>query len=212
MQLRHAATIFVLAAALVSCAPAEEQAGGLPRPLAVANYPEGPYGTSVGDIIQDKALYGYKNADSEWDVVRLSDFYDPEGKNHTVMHINVSARWCTVCQAEARAESPKCTDDPAVGGLAKRGLVCYSAIFEGTGSSKKPPKPATKEDVDAWRDQFELSQAVVQDETMKWGEFFDKSATPLNMVVDLKTMQIVYVTVGYDPASIDREVNKRLNP
>src|SRR4051812_2059079 len=71
------------------------------------SYPVGPYGTGRGATIANLSFLGWKhpvdvNYDAtQFESVRLSDFYDPDG--HTgvkLLAINASAVWCSVCRSE----------------------------------------------------------------------------------------------------------------
>jgi len=179
-------------------ADAGPQDPGLVRDGGV-EYPSSPYGTSVGDTLADIANFGYPGGTASWDVVRLSDFYDPQqnrgpdGIGNKAMWVNVSALWCSVCKVEAPTMLKKCQQNRS------KGLVCYTAIFENATGDR-----STRKDVDSWKRNFKIDYPIVDDgPSFKWGSYFDAAATPMNMFVDLRTMKIKHIISGYDSAEVD---------
>jgi hypothetical protein len=173
---------------------------GIPPPDPSIVYPAPPYGTSPGDTIHEIKLYGYadfSDPNSSWRPIALSDFYDPNGNRGPdgaplkVMLVNVSAVWCQVCKLEASSLQAKC--DAAK----DKGLVCYTAIFEDS-----VYEPATRNEINYWASTYGITYPIVLDRTFKWGEYFDENATPMNMFIDLKTMQILDIVMGYSDRDI----------
>src|SRR5688572_17905283 len=74
----------------------------------LTEYPPGPYGRSVGSVIENLEFLGWHdpvaaNYDpANFEIVRLSDFYDPSGEQLKLIVLNASAVWCSVCRAEYR--------------------------------------------------------------------------------------------------------------
>lgn len=175
--------------------PLPDAAPPPPPPPPPPAYPGGPYGKRTGNVIANVTVdgYGYPGAGSAWGPVKLEDFYDPNGtRGNKVLFVDVSAGWCGVCRQEAQDLKVKCA--------AKRshGLVCYTALFQDDNGD-----PATRSTVDAWLADYHLGFPVVADTAFVWGDYFDSSATPMNMFVDLKTMRILEATVGYDEQWFD---------
>jgi thiol-disulfide isomerase/thioredoxin len=179
---------------------------GLNRKDGGAPYPSSPYGTSAGKVIDNSlvVLYGYpmgnaSDPKNRWSTIQLADFYNPDGSKlnfagvpYKTLFINVSARWCTVCQAEAAQLQALCSQ------YAPKGMGCYTAIFEDAAYN-----PATRDDVNFWMENYDLEFPICLDNQFLWGAFFKVDATPLNMFVDLKTMKIVDRMAGVPPEGWD---------
>jgi hypothetical protein len=162
-----------------------------------AAYPAGPYGTGRGATIQNLSFLGWRHpADVAYDLtqletLRLSDFYDPDG--HTgvkLLAINASAVWCSVCRSEYQDMNQK-------GTYAKykaKGVELLGTIFEDVSYY-----PAQPQDLHNWGSvpAHAVAFPLVIDPSFKMGAYFDSDATPLNMLVDVRTMTIVSITMGY---------------
>jgi hypothetical protein len=160
-----------------------------------APYPDPPYGTKVNAVIENYRFLGWRQpVHAGFDVGRLepislSDFYDPNGdKGLTHIVLTSTAIWCSVCQYEY--------EDFRVGGRAEsygdRGVVFFGALFEDADSD-----PARPEDLVAWAETFDVSFPFVLDPSFKLGGFFDRTATPMTMVIDTRTMQVVWLGLGW---------------
>jgi hypothetical protein len=162
-----------------------------------ASYPAGPYGTGRGATIQNLSFLGWRHPDvaqydlSKLETLRLSDFYDPDG--HTgikLLAINASAVWCSVCRSEY--VDMKTQDTYAT--YKAKGVEMLGTLFED--NSYYPAQPM---DLHNWGSVSNHAVAfpLVIDPSFKMGAYFDSDATPLNMLVDVRTMTIVSVTMGY---------------
>ena len=58
--------------------------------------------------------------------------------------------------------------------------------------------------MDSWRDEYKVNGVIVADAPMIWGAFFDRSATPLNMFIDARTMKILDMSMGFEAAWIQK--------
>jgi hypothetical protein len=175
------------------------QAGTTPSWTA---YPSGPYGTNRGATIQNLSFMGWKHPDqagydpAKVELVRLSDFYDPDG--HTgvkLLAINASAVWCGVCRREY--QDMKSNDVYAT--LRPQGLEILGTLFEDVNSLPAQPK-----DLMNWAGSSAhlVKFPFALDPGFKLGAYFDSDATPLNMLIDVRTMTIVQITMGIsDPTS-----------
>ena len=165
-------------------------------------YPPGPYGTSKGATIQNLSFLGWKHPDlagydpAKVETVRLSDFYDPDG--HTgvkLLAVNASAVWCGVC----RREYQDMHSNDVYATLRPLGLEILGTLFEDTNSF-----PAQPQDLKNWAaiSAHSVKFPFVLDPGFKLGAYFDSDATPLNMLIDVRTMTIVQITMGIsDPTS-----------
>ena len=167
--------------------------------FAALDYPPGPYGHGVGSIIENLSFLGWKNpADAGYaldrlETVRLSDFYNPGGTKNDVRAIvvNASAVWCTVCRAEYRHIQGTQIYDR----YRSRGVEILGVLFE-----DRDANPATPQDLQNWAGEngYALEFPFVLDPALKTGAYFTSDATPLNMVIDATTMEILDIVMGYD--------------
>jgi hypothetical protein len=165
-----------------------------------AAYPPGPYGTGRGATIQNLSFLGWKQPNaagydpSQVEMVRLSDFYDPDGQNGLkLLAINASAVWCSVC----RAEYQDMKDTKVYQTLHPQGLEILGTLFQDNAYY-----PAQPSDLKTWGAvaSHAVTFPLVLDPGFKMGAYFDSDATPLNLLIDVRTMTIVSVTMGYSPA------------
>ena len=183
-------------------------AGAAPVPVGVTPtstwtpYPAGPYGTTRGATIENLAFLGWKHPDlagydpAQFETVKLSDFYDPDG--HTgvkLLAINASAVWCGVC----RREYQEMHSADVYGTLRPLGLEILGTLFQDNAYY-----PAQPQDLKNWGklSTHAVTFPLVLDPGFKVGAYFDSDATPLNMLIDVRTMTIVQITMGIsDPTS-----------
>jgi hypothetical protein len=69
-------------------------------------------------------------------------------------------------------------------------------VFEDADSAPAQPK-----DLTTWTKTYKLGFPSVLDPGIQSGVFFDQSAAPFNMVIDLSTMKITYAMAGYFDSS-----------
>jgi len=159
-------------------------------------YPAGPYGTTRGATIANLAFSGWKHPNlagydpAKFETVRLSDFYDPDGVTGIkILAINASAVWCSVCRAEYESMH---TDD-VYGTLHPKGLEILGTLFEDNAFFPAQPK-----DLKTWGEysKHAVTFPLGLDPGFKLGAYFNSDATPLNMLVDVRTMTIVQITMG----------------
>lgn len=178
-------------------------------------YPPGPYGHGIGAVIENLEFIGWHDPvaagydTSALERVRLGDFYDPTGERYELLVINASAVWCTVCQGEMRDMNSNQTYETYLG----RKVQVLGTLFQDAQSN--PAKPS---DLTLWGSSAVRAIAfpLVLDPALKMGVYFTSDATPLNLVVDARTMTIVDSMMGYDPTPgtgfwgrVDRELQAR---
>jgi len=159
-------------------------------------YPAGPYGASRGAIIQNHSFLGWRDPvrsgfdPTRLEEVSLSDFYDPGGRATELIVVNASAVWCPVCRSEMRIID---TRDLAVNYRASK-VALVGTLFEDNDSL-----PAKPEDLALWGNQlnFVVDFPLVLDPGLSLGPYFGSSATPLNLVIDARTMEILQIYMGY---------------
>lgn len=160
-------------------------------------YPEAPYGTARGSVIANLEFLGWWSpAVANYDraaaqTVRLAEFYDPTGEQGVeLVMISAVAVWCGVC----RVEYAELRDRKIYEQYRPRGLEMLGILFEDNEAN-----PASYVDLENWTRAFQVEFPFVIDSGFKSGVYFDRSATPMNMLVDAKTMRILSVVTGYNP-------------
>lgn len=204
--------------------------------FTAAAYPAAPYGTQLDSVIANVEFLGWSRPveagfdTNNFEKVRLSDFYDPDGsKGIKVIMINSSAGWCSVCRAEYKGSYGMCagtfstctSDNNCSGGktcekkslndhyleLKDQGVVFLGTLFE---DSSNPPKPAKPLDLQSWADSYNVEFPMALDPGFKLGSFFTADATPMNLVVDAKTMRITGKVLGGDIGKMFQLIDETL--
>lgn len=161
------------------------------------DYPEGPYGTGEGSTLENFAFLGWRDPvgsgydETKLEQVQLSEFYDPTGsKGIKLIWINASAVWCSVCRAEMR----DIKDNGVRATFAPKGVQLIVTLFEDNKSG-----PARPLDLHNWgsAEAHSIDFPLLLDPGFKLGAFFTSDATPLNMLVDARTMRVLDETMGY---------------
>lgn len=176
-----------------------------PATVPRAAYPEGPYGRGPGATIANLSFLGWRDpAAAEYDPnklerISLSDFYNPGGTvNGTrIIMLNASAVWCSVCKAEYR----HMRDSGVYANYKPKGVEILGVLFED--NQYNPAKPS---DLVIWggHNGFTVPFPLVVDPGFKVGVYFESDATPMNMLIDATTMQIIRVDMGYDSRTPDK--------
>jgi hypothetical protein len=173
------------------------------------DYPPGPYGVGLHATLENFGFLGWRDPvasnydENHLEQVRLGEFYDPDGsKNIRLIWINASAVWCTVC----RAEMVDIRDNAVNKNFKPRGVQMIVTLFEDNKSG-----PARPLDLHNWgnQTQYAIDFPLLLDPGFKLGAFFTSDATPLNMLVDARTMKVIDATMGYS-LTYWQEVDKLL--
>lgn len=159
-------------------------------PTDRTRYPPGPYGRSVGSTIED---LGFVAGDG---VVRtLSEARADEGTR--LLLISTSAGWCSACIAEQPELVERHARWPA--------LEVMVVLFEDADFVA-----ADAEDAERWQRRYDLPFSVLADPPFVLGDYYDRSLTPMNMLIDADTMTILRIGTGWDPGAVDALVEARL--
>ena len=145
-------------------------------------YPEGPYGTELGQVIKPLSFLDPNGAN-----YGLEDVY--RDQFNQVLLVTTSAEWCTACIKEQK------TLNEIYDEYKDRGLEVMVTLFQDLNF-----EPATAELSERWRERYELDFPVVADPTdpSLFAPYYDISLTPMVMLVNVKTMEIIYLTQGFD--------------
>ena len=209
-RLPHALFILALALCVVACGddrsdPGDslDTAGGAdcsPGCEGVGEggggYPGGPYASDENAL--NKVLPDLTFTTPEGEPQSFSDLRNAGDK--TLLLISTTAGWCTACIEE----QPKLEGFYQKYGCA--GLEVLVAIFEDLNFN-----PAQAANAKEWQTQYGLSFPVVADTDNALGEFYDTGAAPLNMLVDLCTMEVLYSGVGFDESAVTAIIESNLN-
>lgn len=184
-------------------------------------YPCGPYGTKTGSVLEDLRFLGYldRNGDkkldtksassSDYGLTSMKEFHQTAKRK--LVWIIVSAIWCSVCKKE----------NQELAQLYKNGKIdsrveLYQVMFE-----DENYQPMNKAKLAQWIEAFgqptfayyagtPLTFPNVMDPSFKMGKYFDRAATPMNMLIDLKTMKIVYAKTGYSLQQMGAAIQQAL--
>ncbi len=160
--------------------------------LGGGEYADGPFGVEEGDTIADLS---FVLPDGEG--FSFGELYnDPEAK---LLLLSTTAGWCTACieeQPELQALHLAHKD---------QGLMVMVSIFEDI-----QYQPAGAIHAELWKETYGLDFIVVADPEFSLGAYYDTSLTPMNMFVDLETMEIIKITTGWNPTLVDAIINLKL--
>jgi hypothetical protein len=141
-------------------------------------------GTAPGNRIANYKFLGYLNGDKSQGLqpVSLANYFDPEGRQYKLIHIQASGVWCIYCQKETEAVAPMKAKLDALK------VVWLMSLAEGaTGGT-----PSTKKDLDGWIAEYKAPFTHVLDPGNKnLGPFYNAAALPWNADVSAKTMEII---------------------
>lgn len=145
---------------------------------ARATYPVGPFGRGEGDVIADLSFQVADGAPVSFSSARAEC-------GAKLLLVSTSAGWCTACREE----------QPLLQRLSEQhaaaGLVVWVTLFENDDYA-----PATLRDVAAWVRRYDLTFPVVLDAPFVMSAYYDRNSTPMNMLVNLETMEIVRIAIG----------------
>ena len=172
------------------------------HPQGGAPYPTNGCGLAEGLLIDDYTWTGrLAGISSPTTTLTLHDYYNPDGtKPMKFMFITVSAYWCQACKDEAKHLNDMLDK------YGPKGVMIVTDI------AQKVDRAITDQgDVDVWIKSFALRTAVVTDPDFILQNFFDPSTMPLDLIVDLRTMQVVYDTTGSVLPSVQAFLDTNLN-
>jgi peroxiredoxin len=189
--------VMAFAAALGLTACGEEVAQDVCEPGPREGYPTQNLGTTVGTSIANLTLI---NPDET--AFQLSEVYqDAEGRRRLLL-VSTAAGWCRPCREE----------QPALQALYERhrdrGLEIVVAYFEDHNFTR-----ATAGHAGAWADEYSLTFPVVADPENKFKPYYpgaDATVAPLNMMIDVCTMEILTSGIGFNESEINAIIQAKL--
>lgn len=175
---------------------------GVPYPCA----PAGGYGhtarvgTTPGSVIQNFSFQGRLAGSTELTTIRLADYYDPCNKRYKILHISVAAGWCEPCTQETQAVVADLASSSSV--VDKDKIVFIQALDDGVTEGV----PATVTDLDNWINTYHSNFTEMLDPGLEnLGGFFVASSVPWNADFDVRTMEMLTSSTGWD-GSVESEM------
>lgn len=163
-----------------------------PASCVALGYPEGPYGTEAGGVVQNVCLQGWlapdrvAHAEGSLERIALSDFYDPDGsRGIELLLVNTAAVWCSACRIE-HEDLPQ-----RAASYGPKGLRILGALFQ-----DQRQNPASVEDLTRWVELFETNFPMSLDPNYAFGLYASAETAPLNLLIDPRTMRILKKYIG----------------
>jgi len=147
-------------------------------------------GNRPGSIMRNYKFLGYRNGDtSKTVVISLADYFDPDLKEHKVIHFSAGALWCPPCNEEAEALVPE------IAGLKAKKVTVIQAIIEGDARGSG----STADDLNVWQQRHKINFTIFLDPKQgNLGQFFEAAAIPWNGYLDARSMEVLESGVGYN--------------
>jgi hypothetical protein len=180
---------------------------GVPYPCPANGYGHNPRtGTTPGSIIQNFKFQGYLNGDMTQPLttISLADYYDPCNKRFKILHLSVAAVWCEPCNEETTAVVTDLASSSSI--LKADGVVFLQALDDGPTEGV----PATVGDLNTWITNHNSNFTEMLDPGLQnLSGFFQASAIPWNSDIDVRTMEMLDSSEGWD-GSVSSEIQPGL--
>lgn len=169
--------------------------GGEAPDAGGADYPPGPYGTAVGEVLPNMVFAGYLTSTPAGSPVSGLPYADPvtladlrAAGGYRYLLLNFAAEWCVPCQAEAEVLPGKYAAWAPKGGLVASVLTEDSNVVL-----------ATKRTLDDWIRAYDTTYTMLHDPRGETLRILAPPTMPVNLVVELSTMRIIRRQTGDDP-------------
>ncbi|MGD0528079.1 MAG: hypothetical protein ABSE49_23295 [Polyangiaceae bacterium] len=186
-----------------TCDPTDVNPDGVAYPCPSGGYGHNARtGSTPGSVIQDFKFQGYLNGDMSQPIqtISLADYYDPCNKRYKLLHISVAAVWCEPCNEETTAVVADLNSSSSV--LKGDGVVFIQALDDGPTEGV----PATQSDLQSWITQHSSNFTEMLDPGLQnFGGFFQASAIPWNADFDVRTMEMLTSSEGWN-GSVSSEI------
>lgn len=171
--------------------PGASSVGAGCDPTAPAAYPAGPYGHEADAVIQDFCVRGFTSPGATTLApMALHDFYDPSGSGKRLLWLSGTEMWCDPCNRQTAEYGA------TVQLLAGKSVAFFQVIFTGPKVGVGP----TASELKAWDDAYELPFWLAMDDQRFTKDDFPQPH-PTALLIDTKTMRILYRMVGFTPAA-----------
>ena len=152
----------------------------------VANpYPTENIGKGEGLILENLSF----PVDNDGNTFSIKDIYDDA--DNRVLLVSTSAGWCSACIEE----QPKLA--ALYNEYEERGLFILITLFENAEFG-----PADINLARSWKRRYDLPFEVVADPAFQFGDYYDRNATPMTMLVDLDNMLILKIATGFNETEV----------
>jgi peroxiredoxin len=162
--------------------------------LENGDYPRGPYGVDVGQIVTDLNFIDWEDRP-----YRLSDMR--QEPNTQIIAIVTLAAWCPTCAQKMAALSAMNAE------LRALGVLTVTSLYENANF-----QPATARDAAAWRRQHELDFPVVADGPQVLRPYFSPFGRNTYILIDAASMEILLLSQGFQTNVLEQQLRERLMP
>jgi len=162
-------------------------------PTGNCTYPPGPYGTSVGKIVDPNLSWqGYVEGAATATTISIQDYFDCDGKRGiNALFVSQAALWCGACQSEA-AE----LNGHMAGGWTAKGIDVLVLVIE-----DKMGNPAQLKHAEAWKNTYKANGWSAAADPKFSFKGPGSNGLPLGVIIDPRTMKIIDKSEGYDPTN-----------
>ncbi len=157
------------------------------------DYPAGPYGTKEGTIVANHSFFNPETGED----ISFGDLRDAGEKQ--LLFVTSGAGWCSACKQEA-VELKADYDE-----FGPQGLEIWSTLFQDFVGD-----PADEGFWNVWKGQLTPNYPLLLDTDFVLGAYFNPDSAPMNMLIRLDTMEIVFLQTGFDPVAVKAEIKKFL--
>ncbi len=161
--------------------------------VAPGTYPAGPYGTEAGAIVANHTFFNPETGSD----ISFSDLRDAGEKK--LLFVTSGAGWCSACKQEAVELKEDYTE------FGPQGLEIWSTLFQDFIGD-----PADEAFWNIWKGQLTPNYPLLLDVDFVLGAYFNPDSAPMNMLIRLDTMEILFLQTGFDPAAVKAEIKKAL--
>ena len=157
-----------------------------------ATYPEGPFGVSIGDVIENHAM-----VDSDGSPISLGDLRTDAAVKILLVFNTVA--YCQGCAAKT-AELTELQNE-----LGSQGLLPIVALYENTDYL-----PAEADDALQYKRRLDLEFPVTADGEAVFQRYFFERAHPMILILDAEDMTILYKEISWQRSEVDAVLAQHL--
>ena len=164
------------------------------------DYPAGDQGYDLGSVVPNVAFLGYEHLDPSTEIdtsapdafgrIRFSDFYDPHGERGVdFLYVSLQYAWCGPSNQQDDFTNTTVASDYASKGVRFMTLLADGPVV-GT--------DATVNDLMNWVNHHKsrISEGLLAHDELAVNVL--GANAPYNMIVDVRTMRVVDVEIGFD--------------
>jgi hypothetical protein len=205
------------------------KSGACAAPLT---YPAGPYGFTAGATLGDATFQGFANAQVDYTApqhLSFHDFYNPHAddpsyqpagpecddrlfppgspygagtKKPVALLVDIGAPWAGPCNAEAKS---------LLNGKYAMYEPCGGEFFYQLAEGANPGVPPDESLLQTWATNYKVEYPITYDPSRELEPFYQAGFFPAGVVVDTRTMKIVYLTLGVPDAAFWQTFESQLD-